>query len=637
MRKIVAVNHRYLIGLLILWPIFIQAQDLDSLRVLIKKARVVSDEKLYVHLDYLGKGFFQANLYDSAKQCYWEVLNYNLRKGNDSLAGKNFNDLGVMYYKTGEWDSSIYYYQKGLETYREFKDPITLAAMMLNLSIIYKDQGLYDKALELALRAARILEKLEPQIVLGSCYNSIGNIYYKLKNFNYALSFHRKALSIRKTLRDNRSIAQSYNNIANLYKEFKKYDSALFYFSESLEMKMEMKDFNSASSTLNNLGDVSLALNNLPSAERYYKESLKIKKEYNNREGECITLNNLGRLYIRTGFYEDAKQHLNEASRIAKSLQMLEELKLNFELRVQLLKIIGPHEKLVLYMDSLLIVKDSLLAKNKAETLAELQARYETDKKEQQIVQLEKDRELQNIQVEYSRLWMIVSVCGALLLLVIVLLVYNQYRISVKAKRKVELLLQELHHRVKNNLQILSSVLSLQSLELKDESAIKAVKSNEGRVNAMALIHRKLYGSGGERSINIKEYVEELVSYLVHSYGYFGKEFKLDFTLQAINLDIDKAIPVGLVLNEIISNSFKYAFDYHPNPELKVDLSLSGTKELRIVIKDNGKGLPIEPDRIGESTSFGLKMVKMLMAEMKGKWEIKSLEGTTFELIIPLS
>jgi two-component sensor histidine kinase len=196
------------------------------------------------------------------------------------------------------------------------------------------------------------------------------------------------------------------------------------------------------------------------------------------------------------------------------------------------------------------------------------------------------------------------------------------------------MLLQELHHRVKNNLQILSSILGLQSQQLTDQNALQAVRSSEGRINAMALIHRKLYASEQNRTIDLKEYTTDLTTYLVHAYGYYGKEFKLNLSLEEIHLDVDKAIPLGLIMNELISNAFKYAYIDHPAPELLIEIRRVEGKELDITIRDNGNGYL--PKKDAKNTSFGLKMVNMLVEELNGKYEVDVVGGTSYHLQIPV-
>jgi two-component sensor histidine kinase len=263
-----------------------------------------------------------------------------------------------------------------------------------------------------------------------------------------------------------------------------------------------------------------------------------------------------------------------------------------------------------------------------------MQTRYESLKKEDRIKLLEKEGLLQVVELERRQVWIRSLVLAVILTSIILLLIYYNLRTVRKNKVHIELLLKELHHRVKNNLQILSSLLSLQSQQLTDDSAVKAVKSSESRINAMALIHRKLYTVDQNRTVDIKEYISELIQYLVYSYGYHEKNFKLDLDINQISIDVDKAIPLGLILNELISNAFKHAYENQPNPALAVNLAYPDPHALNIQIRDNGRGIP--PDDGKPRKTFGMKIVTTLIKELKGKLDVKCENGTTYELHIPI-
>ena len=248
---------------------------------------------------------------------------------------------------------------------------------------------------------------------------------------------------------------------------------------------------------------------------------------------------------------------------------------------------------------------------------------------------LEKEGLLQVLELDRRQIWIRSLVLAMVLIVIIGVLIYYNLRTVRRNKVHIELLLKELHHRVKNNLQILSSLLSLQSQQLTDDNAIKAVKSSDSRINAMALIHRKLYTVDQNRTVDIKEYITELIQYLVYSYGYHERNFKLDLEIPPINIDVDKAIPLGLILNELISNAFKHAYEKQPNPHLLVNLAYpAADDEISIRIVDNGGGMPEVDEK--QRKTFGMKIVSTLIKELKGTLDVKSENGTTYDLHIPI-
>jgi two-component sensor histidine kinase len=172
--------------------------------------------------------------------------------------------------------------------------------------------------------------------------------------------------------------------------------------------------------------------------------------------------------------------------------------------------------------------------------------------------------------------------------------------------------------------------LSLQSNQLTDQTAIQAVKSSEGRVNAMALIHRKLYAGNESRAVDLKGYVIELLEYLMHSYGYTKNRLNLVIDMNPIIIDVDKAIPIGLVLNELISNSFKHAYTGIDHPELIIAVKTIANNQIQIVLHDNGKGFT--PKNSVEKESFGLTMTKTLINELRGEMEVITDHGTKYTI-----
>jgi two-component sensor histidine kinase len=608
----------------------------DSLLNLLNSARSVGNRTLEAkYHNHLAFYWYRQHEYDSSLYHFHRALHISQVLRNDTLSAQHLNNIGMVYFGTGWLDSALVYYERALPIFRRHELTEKAAIAGLNLSIIYYNKGAYEKALELGLDAVSYLKEANALQALGSCYNTIALIYSRLSDHRRALEFHHNALAVRKKIDNQRGVAQSYNNIANLYKDLKDYDSATLYYQRSLALKSGSNRRAEMASTLNNMGEVMLATNRLSEAEKFFLESLEIKKESGNRAGEVYTINNLARLAMRRKDFALAAQHLDVAEQEALELGLLDELRANYELRIALLKELNRPAHAFRYSERLLAVKDSLLSREKAEVLAGIQIAYEVKERDRQIALLEKESALQESQIAVRNAWVFGLSLAAVLSLIIIGLVYWQFRREHRHKEKMQTLLRELYHRFKNNLQLLSGVLRLSAQQLTDDQALQAVRSSESRVNAMALIHRKLYErSDEERSINIKDYISELITYLVHAHGYDEREMQLDLSLEPIQVDIDKAIPLGLIMNELISNAFKHAYIDHPSPALAVGLRQEGKGMLNIDIRDNGNGIrPLDETR---GNSFGLKLVNMLMSELKGKYEVRAKQGTHYILTIPL-
>jgi len=204
----------------------------------------------------------------------------------------------------------------------------------------------------------------------------------------------------------------------------------------------------------------------------------------------------------------------------------------------------------------------------------------------------------------------------------------EKLRQSLKEK---EVLLKEVHHRVKNNLQVISSILNLQSSYVKDRKTLEILRESQNRIKSMAYIHESLYQTKDFSSINFTEYVTNLSNNLVHSYQSFEDQVELDLKIQDVYLNLDLAIPCGLIINEILSNALKYAFPKNRTGKLGLKLSHKN-QEITLVIQDNGIGLPAHID-YKNTESLGLQLVVTLVDQLGGSIKLDRVKGTKFTII----
>jgi two-component sensor histidine kinase len=205
-----------------------------------------------------------------------------------------------------------------------------------------------------------------------------------------------------------------------------------------------------------------------------------------------------------------------------------------------------------------------------------------------------------------------------------------QNKILAKREEEKSLLLKELHHRVKNNLQIVSSLLYLQSIAAKDHSAKNAFKEGQNRVDAMAMIHKYLYTSEELTQVNIHKYLSRLVESIAYSYNFTPKNIDLKFNIAQEPLDVDIAIPLGLIANELVSNAFKHAFVEVERPKLSINLRMDGNLVLEVA--DNGAGMPKD---VNYENTFGMELIQSLEKQLGAKLEYHFQKGALFRLIVP--
>jgi two-component sensor histidine kinase len=292
---------------------------------------------------------------------------------------------------------------------------------------------------------------------------------------------------------------------------------------------------------------------------------------------------------------------------------------------------------------------DSLYGIAKTVQVAEIDTKYETEKKDKDILLLQQENRLQQDQVLRSRFVRNTMTGGILLLVAFSVLVYNRYRVKQilaaqlegqkqeilekntalgKLLHENEWLLREVHHRVKNNLQMVTGLLQSQSVFLTDPKALDAVAESQSRVQAMALIHQKLYSNLDVSTIDMEDYITDLIDYLRDTVRP-GQRIAFTIQIEKVILDVNQAIAIGLILNEAITNSIKYAFSGTADPVIRVWLRRTQDQKLELLVSDNGQGLPSGLDTYA-GNSFGFRLIRGLAQDLEADLTIASNGGVEY-------
>jgi two-component sensor histidine kinase len=277
--------------------------------------------------------------------------------------------------------------------------------------------------------------------------------------------------------------------------------------------------------------------------------------------------------------------------------------------------------------------------------LRQLEAKYKNEQKENEIALLKAEDELKNLTIKKANNKLNIALGFSLILISLLgaLSYYffqnrkkskqleEQNRIIADALSAKDILLREIHHRVKNNLQIISSLLNLQSNFISDDVALQAINEGKNRVNSMALIHQKLYQEKDITSINSKDYFTDLIESLIETYNYQEEELIINTEILPILLDVDTMIPLGLITNELVSNALKHAF-VNENQSIKIiTISLKENDGILLLnVTDNGQG--VEEESFLNSQSFGNKLIQAFLQKLDADIDIFSENGSSFIL-----
>ena len=300
-------------------------------------------------------------------------------------------------------------------------------------------------------------------------------------------------------------------------------------------------------------------------------------------------------------------------------------------------------------------LRDKMYSEKKIWQIAQVDIAYQTEKKDQllkakviNIAMLSKQARLQAINYKQQKTTQNLIIGGAVLLAMLLGLSYNRYRLKQRVNRQLqqqqaeineqnqslinlleekEWLVKEIHHRVKNNLQVVISLLNTQSSYMEDPIAYQAIRESQHRMQTISLIHQKLYQSDNLSMVNMPAYIGDLVQYLSSSFDVAGRiDFQLD--ISDIDLEVTKSVPLGLILNEAITNSLKYAFPDRRSGSIHITLTMATADQYELTVRDNGVGLSVEIDPVKVKT-LGMSLMRGLSKQLNGTFSILNIKGLT--------
>ena len=633
--------HFSVVTLLLLPLNFIYSQNIDSLKQIIaitKNDSIKVETYLQLSSLYSAKPNEALTFSFKAKEISNKINNPYLQ------ANCNFY-IADFYNLSGDKDSALYYYRATIVILKQTKDLAFLADAYSEMAIIYKVKNILDSSLYFNIKALELRQSLNLKTDVAISYNNIALIYRKKNDWDNAIANYIKCSAIFSGLNDNKNLCVVYRNIGLMYRNKKEYDSVFLYFNKATPLAQKLKDSNSiniielnTALCFNDMKNYNTALVIL--TKLYKKESLKNDTEF------PLLIYGLGVASVGVTNFSEGIKYLETALNMQYKTSSLEfKGSVNLALS-QAYQATNNYQQALEYYKKYRLYSDSLYTEKNIQNVNELSTKYKTKEKEQEIVLLNKESELKDLSIKEKKRTLLLYSLGLILATIIAgaaLLLYRNKRkfshqledknkiISVSLKEK-EVLLKEIHHRVKNNLQVISSLLSLQSKNINDEKALQALNEGRNRVKSMALIHQNLYRDDNLMGVDVKDYIEKLIESLFASYNIKPNSIKLSTDIDAIELDVDTIIPIGLILNELISNALKYAFENKENGLLQVAIKLQNDK-LLLQVKDNGKGIE-NIDTLGKSTSMGYKLVQSFLQKLNAQMKIENQNGTNIELTI---
>lgn len=623
-----------------------QMSRLDSLKL---AAPQIEDDSLRMNALYRIVTYYSRKNSDSLPYYADRLLAQAREVGSLYTINRVYNNKGAFYYRRGIQDSSTYYFEKAYETAMANNDEKAASRNLSNLGAIKFLYGDYQGALESFILRLRVVENdPEQKVSYGKTMNNIAGVYIRLGNDSLAVAYGRKALALQRTLNNSSDVVGTMNTLGAAYLESDKLDSSLFYSRKALSLAEETGNEGEAASAITNIGayyDLD-ERKNLDSLLYYRKKALALTEKGKLPQALALAQLNLADVYNEMKQYSESLAMGRKSLAIYDSLGHKREIaNANGEI-AEALEGLGSYREALKYMRRHFTLNDSLYNIEKSEAIGELQIEYETDKKNQQIALQESQLETNAAIISRQSLVRNIAIGGAGLLVLVVLLIYRNNKLKTRTSEEIsakneqlgkalterESLLKEIHHRVKNNLQVIASLLYLQSDKTDDVSVKKLLEEGQGRVRSMALIHQKLYENEDLKHIPFEDYLSELVGEIKKTFGVAAADVDLHIEAKDIQFDVDTAVPLGLIINELSTNAFKYAYTNKMGGALfSVKLERKG-EQYEMTVKDNGSGIPDEALTVTQSSSLGLRLTRMLSDQLEGDYEFDNSQGTSFKL-----
>ncbi|HTE23913.1 MAG TPA: sensor histidine kinase [Flavitalea sp.] len=522
-----------------------------------------------------------------------------------------------------------------------------LQGVYILYSNIYFTDGNYKQALNHGLMAlTSALKTGDNSMTLCQVNNYIGIILGRLKENEKAIGYFKAALKVAEDHKDNDAVLQVMANIVDSYIALENPDEALLFMRKLPKKLLEPGDDESYIYTPLSYLRIYNELKQYAAVKYYSNQILQLIKTHRPSDKQ------LHQYYsLLIGFHLQSKQYslaniyIGTIDSLGRKIGDPHRIKEDYFLRFRLDTALGYYKSATENLLKYQTLNDSLFDETTSRQISQLEVEYETEKNKNEITVLNQKNQLQQNHLDRVKLVRNFTIGGIALLFVIIGLLYRQYLHKQQSNEVIlhkneqlqhlltekEWLIKEIHHRVKNNFHIVASLLEIQSSYLKNKEALSAIKESQHRIHSMSIIHQKLYQSETLSTIHMPEYIYELVEYLRESYSI---RENIGFSLQIENIELNhaSAITLGLILNEAITNSIKYAFAKTANKKISISLTHISDSQLLLSIADNGRGLPVDFDtKIG--ASMGMELLQGLTDDLGGSLSIETNVGTHIKVI----
>ena len=597
----------------------------------------------------------------------------------ESGLGSALYNLGEYLSASGAYDSALAVMLTSLRIREKLNNETHIAQNYFSLGVIHENLGNYVNSLEYYLKSLEIRESIDDKYGIASCYNHIAIVYNYQGNFNKSLEFFLMSLEIRKGLNDPNEIASSLNNIGVIYRKLGDNKKAREYYLESLETKIELGDQVGISNGYNNIGTTYFFDQDYENALKYYFKSLQVRESINNVGALASSYLNIGEAYLKLNRFTESEDYLEKAKNLASETGNRDDLMITYKILAELNKAQGKLDNAYSYLEKYTTLNETLYAETQNELIAELQAKYELDKKEREIKLLQKENEIIKIQEENTAVIRNTFIISTIIISILIIAIMRSYwdemasnKLLKKQKEEIEnknARLEDLNHEKDQLMRIIAH--DLRSPMNQIEGLVKLISFEQDRLSEQQLesmnrisnsvkhskeLLSKILSTRSLDSAELKLKLEEVdLKYLVTE---VVKDYEIEATKKRISVKVesDKEADLNALADknyteQVIDNLLSNAIKFSPlEEEVKIALKRNNGHVVMEIL-DNGPGissddkkklfgkyqkLSAQPTAGETSTGLGLSIVKKYVDVMDGKIWCESNEGQGAKFVVEL-
>jgi len=566
-----------------------------------------------------------------------ELMSMALAKADSSQYVHGIKYQGYAHRKMGNYVQSIDRFKKVMLYARHHQDSLLLAAATDQIGIMYTFMGNMSEAQPYVIETAEIYDAVGQVEDIANANNGLAIFYYDIGQKDKAIEIYNVALKQYEEIDDTMGRANIHANLGMLYLDEDKFELA----EENIQMQGKLDTMMNSQWGLgfyhDFMGSLRRKQGRLKEALRWKKSSLEIRKNLASHYNRAESISGLANVYLALGEYEKSIFNAKEILKRKEDHRSLSQQMGAYSLLSSAYEKKKNYKLSLNYHKQYKLMSDSIYNRDMISEMETKDALYEKAKQDQDITRLNANKVIAESKIKNKNK---VIAIGGVAFGLISLLLFFLYQLLQKYKTQKnqlaktlgekDILLREIHHRVKNNLQLISSLLTLQGRSIDDEVAIKAINEGKSRVRSMALIHQDLYHKKNLTEISVKTYMDKLIQELFDTYRIDKGRIELQTYIEDIDLDVDTVIPLGLIINELITNCLKYAFPDNNSGLLMINLQET-RDSLVLQIKDDGVGY--NPDKIREN-SFGSTLVDALTEQLDGVMKVNHESGTSITIEI---